>query len=222
VAIDDVALSPDGTRLAMTAQWGCGHGACRYTGIRVANLATDAVTIWSTRTNGAPFNCSWAGDNVVAFEWQPGAVHPAAGYRVLALSSTPADLLTASRPVASPRAESNGYVPGALVTPDGRTVVTSEVVPYKRWFVHGAVARIVELNAHTGRFERTLYRATADGQSDNLDQACNVLSLGPGGRHPLVDCFSKLGALVNGQIVSLPGFPSPSSSGISGQQAIAW
>jgi hypothetical protein len=37
-----------------------------------------------------------------------------------------------------------------------------------------------------------------------------------------VDCFSKLGALVNGQIISLPGFPSPSSSGISGQQAIAW
>jgi hypothetical protein len=37
-----------------------------------------------------------------------------------------------------------------------------------------------------------------------------------------VDCFSKLGALVDGQIVSLPGFPSPSSSGISGQQAIAW
>jgi hypothetical protein len=32
------------------------------------------------------------------------------------------------------------------------------------------------------------------------------LSLGPGGAHPLVDCFGKAGALVNGQIVSLPGF----------------
>jgi hypothetical protein len=222
VAIDDVALSPDGTRLAMTAQWDCGHRACGYTGIRVVNLATDAVTIWSTRTNGAPFNGSWVGDNAVAFEWQPNAAHPAAGYRVLPLSGTPADLLTASRPVASPRTESNDYVPDALVTPDGRTVVTSEVVPYTHWFTHGAVARIVELNARTGHLERTLYRTTADGQSGNLDQACNVLSLGPGGRHPLVDCFSKLGALVNGQIVSLPGFPSASSSGISGQQAIAW
>jgi len=222
VAIDDVALSPDGTRLAMTAQWDCGQGACRHTGIRVVNLATDAVTIWSTRTTGAPFNGSWVGDNAVAFEWQPGAAHPAAGYRVLPLSSTSADLLTASRPVASPRTESNDYVPDALVTPDGRTVVTSEVVPYTHWFTHGAVARIVELNARTGHLERTLYMATAAGQSGSLDQACNVLSLGPGGRHPLVDCFSKLGALVNGQIVSLPGFPSASSSGISGQQAIAW
>ena len=138
VAIDNVALSPDGTRLAMTAQWNCGRHACGYTGIRVVNLATDAVTIWSTRING------------------------------------------------------------------------------------GAVARIVELNARTGHVERTLYRATPDDQSENLDQACNVLSLGPGGRHPLVGCFSKLGALVNGQIVSMPGFSSASSSGISGQQAIAW
>jgi hypothetical protein len=38
------------------------------------------------------------------------------------------------------------------------------------------------------------------------------LSLGPGGAHPLVDCFGKVGALVNGQIVSLPGF--------NGQQVI--
>jgi hypothetical protein len=222
VAIDDIALSPDGTRLAMTAQWNCGKDRCQYSGIRLVNLATRAITIWSTHANGAPFNSSWVGDDAVAFEWQPNAASPAQGYRVLPLSSTPADLLTASRAVASPRAESNGYVPGALVTPDGRTVVTSEVVPYTHWFVHGAVARIVELNAHTGGLERTLYATSAHGQSDSLDQACNVLSLGPGGRHPLVDCFSKLGALINGQIVSLPGFPSPSSSGISGQQAIAW
>jgi hypothetical protein len=222
VAIDDVALSPDGTRLAMTAQWNCGQRACQYSGIRVVNLATDAVTIWSTHVNGAPFNSSWVGDNAVAFEWQPGVAGLAARYRVLPLSGAPADLLTASQPVASPQAEPSGYVPEALVTAHGRTVITSEVVPFTHLFVHGVVARIVELNARTGHLERTLYAASTAGQSDTLDQDCNVLSLGPGGRHPLVDCFSKLGALVNGQIVSLPGFPSPSSSGISGQQAIAW
>jgi hypothetical protein len=223
VAIDDIALSPDGTRLAMTAQWNCGQHACQYAGIRVADLGTGATTIWSTRANGGPVNGSWAGDNAVAFEWQPGAAGLAAGYRVLPLSRTHADLLTASQPIASPRAESNSYVPDALVTPDGRTVVTSQVVPFTHlWFIHGAVARIVELDAHTGHLERTLYTASAAGQSDILDQSCNVLSFGPGGRHPLVDCFSKLGALVDGQIISLPGFPSASSSGISGQQAIAW
>jgi hypothetical protein len=218
VAIDDVALSPDGTRLAMTAQWNCGRSRCQYAGIRLVNLTTGAITIWSTHTNGAPFNSSWAGDNAVTFEWQPGTSGHAARYRVLPVSGTPADLLIASRPIASPSAAPNGYVPDALVTPDGKTVVTSEMVQSS----NGVAARIVELDARTGHLERTLYAASAAGQADTLDQDCNVLSLGPGGRHPLVDCFAKLGAVVNGQIVSLPGFSGPSSSGISGQQAIAW
>lgn len=223
MAIDNVALSPDGTRLAMTAQWDCGQNRCQHAGIRVVNLATGATTTWSTRANGAPFNGSWSDDNAVAFEWQPNAKGNAAGYRVLPISTAPADLLSASQHIASPQAASTGYIPNALVSPDGKTVITSEVVPFTHvFFVHGAVARIVELNARTGHLERTLYTSSADGQSDSLVQSCNVLSLGPGGQHPLVDCFSKLGALVDGQIVSLPGFPRPSSSGISGQQAISW
>ena len=167
MVVDDVALSPDGSRLAMTAQWNCGQNRCQYSGIRVANLATDAITTWSTHTNGAPFNGSWAGNNAVAFEWQPSTGR-GTGYRVLPVSGAPADLLTASQPVASPRAVSTGYVPDALVAPDGKTVITSEVVPYTHLFIHGAVARIVELNARTGHLERTLYIASAHGQSDTL------------------------------------------------------
>jgi hypothetical protein len=223
VAIDDVALSPDGSRLAMTSQWGCAHGGCKYSGIRVVNLASGAITIWSTTASGAPFNGSWVGDDAVAFEWQPNSAGQVARYRVLPLSGKPADLLTASQPVASPAPEPSGYLPAALLSPDGSTVITSQVVPFTHWFiVHGVVARIVELDARTGQLERTLYTASAKGQATTLEQGCNVLSLGPDGSHPLVNCLGKLGALVNGQIVSLPGFPSPSSSGISGQQAIAW
>lgn len=210
VAINDVALSPDGTRLAMTAQWGCGKQTCQHTGIRVVSLATDAATIWSTGAAGAPFNGSWVSDSAVAFEWQAdrGAT-PATGYRVLPLTGAPADLLTSSHPVASPRAESHDYVPGALVTPDGRTVVTSAL--------HGDVASVVELDARTGRLERTLYSAPGASQA-----SCDVLSLGPGGAHPLADCNNAIGAVINGQLVSMPGFPSPSSSGMDGQEAIAW
>ena len=223
MAVDDVALSPDGTRVAMTAQWDCGTKRCQHEGIRVVDLATGAVTVWSTHVNGAPFNGSWDGNRAVAFEWQPAAHGQAAAYRVLRLSgAATADLLLASEPVASPPTEPNAYVPRALVTPDGKTVITSEVVPVTHLLFRGAVARIVELNARTGHLERTLYTVSTQDQSDVLDQECNVLSLGPGGQHPLVNCFSRLGALVDGQIVSLPGFPSPSSSGISGQQAIAW
>ena len=207
----------------MTTQSGCGQQRCQYTGIRVVDLATGAVTVWSTRANGAPFNGSWAGDHAVAFDWQPTTRGQAAAYRVLPLSSsTTADLLLASEPIASPPTEPNSYVPNALVTPDGKTVITSEVVPVTHLLFRGTVARIVALNARTGRLERTLYTVSTQDQSGILDQECNVLSLGPDGQHPLVDCFSRLGALVDGQIVSLPGFPSLSSSGISDQRAIAW
>lgn len=222
LGVDDMTLSPDGTRLAMTAQWGCGQHRCQYAGIRVVDLATGAVTVWSTRSNGGPFNGFWAGARAVSFEWQPSAHGQAAGYRVLPLSSAHADLLRVSQPIPGPPTEPNGYVPRALMTPDGKTVITSEVVPVTHLLYRATVARIVALNARTGHLERTLYTVSTNDQSEILDQQCNVLSLGPGGRHPLVDCFSKLGALVDGQIVSLPGFPSPSTSGISGLQAVAW
>src|SRR6201999_3540532 len=52
MAVNNVALSPDGTRLAMTAQWGFGQDRCQYSGIRVVNAATGATTTWSTHTNG--------------------------------------------------------------------------------------------------------------------------------------------------------------------------
>jgi len=54
-----------------------------------------------------------------------------------------------------------------------------------------------------------------------LDQGCNVLSLGPEVTNPLVECFS-VGVVMPGKLVTLPGFPSAGSSGISGQDAIAW
>jgi hypothetical protein len=83
------------------------------------------------------------------------------------------------------------------------------------------------VSASTGRTLRVLYTTAEDDvprgndNATSLDQECNVLSLGPEVTEPLVDCLS-VGALRHGRLVSLPGFPSPSTSGISGQQAIAW
>ena len=63
--------------------------------------------------------------------------------------------------------------------------------------------------------------AGINGEADSLDREFNVLALGPTVTDPLVECFS-IGVLVHGKLVTLPGFPRPSSSGISGQAAIAW
>jgi hypothetical protein len=226
-----VALSPDGTRLALDVQ-DCNAKTCQYSGIRVVTLATRASITWTTQANGSPFNVSWAGHDRVAFEWQSGARNPAqalrTGYRLLSLTGAGRNLL-AAQAIGSPRPEPTQYMPAALVTPDGSVVVTSTVqnIPdgHGRYTV---VAKIIELSARTGRLLRvlhtaTVYRATpgSSGTVGQLDQNCNVLSLGPTGVHVLVACFA-FGRLDGSRFTPLPGFPSPSSSGISGQTTGAW
>ena len=234
LSVQDVALSPDGTRLALGYQRDCSAriSACRSSGIRVVTMATGTARSWSTRANGAPFGVSWAGNDRLAFQWQyAGRTSPAGqqtGYRLLNLDGAGRDLL-AARPIASPGAEPNYYVPQALVTADGAVVITSTVqnIPdgHGRYTV---VAKVIELSADTGQLLRVLYTVTVrhasgggGGTAGSLDQGCNVLSLSPAGEHVLVACFA-FGRVDGHGFRPLPGFPGPSSSGISGQQAAAW
>ena len=188
--------------------------------IQVLNLTTGAVTgSRSTHSGiGEVDNLSWVNARSLAFEWVPliqrrdriiyrPITRGSRPYRVLPLSAAPAtDLLAASEPVASSDAQRPDFntVPTVLVTPDGQTVVTSRVTLRS----HGHEARAGSWNwmRTPANSERTLYSASATGDASALEAGCDVLSLGPGGAHPLVDCFGKAGALVNGQIVSLPGF----------------
>ena len=233
LSVTDVALSPDARRLAMDVQHcNAKTQSCPYTGVRVITIATGVVSTWTTRANGAPFNVSWAGNERVAFEWQSGVRTPPAGqqsgYRLLSLAGPRRDLL-AARAIGSPSAEPTYYVPTALVTADGSMVITSTVqnIPdgHGRYTV---VGKIVELSASTGRRLRVLHTATVpnatggqSGTAGQLDQGCNVLSLAPRGVHVLVECFG-FGRLDDRRFTPLPGFPSPSSSGIGGQEASAW
>jgi hypothetical protein len=238
LSVSDVALSPDGRRLAMDVQHCTAKTeSCPYTGVRVVTIATGAASMWTTRANGAPFNVSWAGNERVAFEWQSGVRTPPpgqqTGYRLLSLTGPGRNLL-AARAIASPATEPNYYVPAALVTADGSMVITSTVqnIPagHRRDTV---VARVVELSASTGQLLRVLHTATVRdviaglngpvGQptTGQLDEDCNVLSLGPAGVHVLVDCFG-FGRVDDRRFTPLPGFPSPSSSGISPQDTGAW
>jgi hypothetical protein len=230
LSLDGVALSPDGTRLALGVQH-CTTKTCPYTGIRVVTIATGAASTWITRANGAPFNVSWAGNEQVAFEWQSGASNPPAGqqtgYRLLNLAR-PGRNLMASRAIGSPQPEPSQYVPAALVTPDGSLVITStvEIIP-DGLLRDTVVSKIIELSARTGQLVRVLHtlaqRGVSPGSSGSAqaDQDCNVLSLGPAGVHVLVSC-PGLGRVDGHRFTALPGFPSASSSGISGQQAAAW
>jgi hypothetical protein len=234
--IYDTALSPDGTRLAMTTQWSCGKTRCAGAGIRVVDLATGHVRSWTTQANGMPLSVSWAGNDQLAFEWQTSLSNPPAGqhtgYRLIGVHGAGGDLL-AGPAIASPAAFPNYGEPAALVTPDGKDVITSEEQNFRTWTGRvDIVARVIELSARTGRTLRVLYTTTVDhattgvtGDASSLDSECNVIALGPDATRPLVYCFG-FGVLAHGALVTLPGVPSEVTgvpgTGFPSPQSIAW
>jgi hypothetical protein len=114
--------------------------------------------------------------------------------------------------------------------PDGSVVITSTVQnDHQRYGRDTVVGEFVELSVRTGKPLGVLhtaapkYVAPGNNGAGLLDQECNVVSLGSTGVHVLVQCFGLgLGRLDGRRFTPLPGFPSLSSSGISGQDAAAW
>lgn len=211
LAVDSVALSPDGRMLAMD-ELECVTHRCQ-SGIRVVTIKTGEVRTWTTRKTGlppgTPYNLSWAGNTRVVFLWQ------GQGYRLLNVTGPGGNLLAASKRIASPPATRLNGDPMALVTANGRTVITSAVSSGT-----GTVkAGIFELNAATGKLLRVL--RTVTGSASTLDEGCSVVSLAPSGLHLLIAC-PYFGRLDGSKFTRLPGFPSPSRSGISQQWTGAW
>jgi hypothetical protein len=212
-----VALSPDGTRLAI-GEIPCQQGRC-YTGLRLVTLATGAVRTWTMRPASWLSFVSWAGDSTVAFL-------SGRQYRLLNVTGQGGSLL-AARAIASPPSAA-GVLPEALVTANGSTVIGSTVTNIADGNRVTVIARIIEISALTGKLLRVLSTQTVrgatpgmQGSAESLDLGCRVLSLAPGGTNVLASCFN-FGRVSDYGFTPLPGFPSPSTSGISGQDASAW
>jgi hypothetical protein len=232
LAIGYLALSPDGGMLAMVEDGCPDSGGCEYTGIRVVNIATRSEQAWTTRKTGATFNVSWVGNSRVAFLWDgrwcaasTGKCGGLFGYRLLDVTGPGGNLL-ASTPIASPSLEPTDARRTALVAADGRTVFTSTVQHVLgRHGTETVVAKIIELNARTGRLLRVLHTVTyrvppKSGLPPWLEN-CNVLSLGPSGVHLLVACFG-FGRLDGSVFTPLPWFPTSSNDGDIPPATAAW
>jgi hypothetical protein len=215
-----VALSPDGTRLAI-GEVPCQQGRC-YTGLRVVTLATGAARTWTMPAQQGEAwlsFVSWAGDSTVAFL-------RGQQYRLLNVTGQGGSLL-AARTIASPPPPP-GVLLEALVTANGSTVIGSTVTNISDGNRVTVIARIIEISARTGKLLRVLSTETVrgatpgmQGSAEPLDAECRVLSLAPDGTNVLASCFT-FGRVSDYGFTPLPGFPSPSTSGISGQDASAW
>jgi hypothetical protein len=211
---NDVALSPDGARLALALADCNSASHCYFTGIRVITLATGEASDWTTQVAGSPDDLSWAGDDHVAFYWAT-AFATGDSYRLLDVAGTGGSLLAA--PAFA------GQVGGgdALITADSRVVITAVVkdIVQQANGKDTAVSSIVELSASTGRQLQVLYTWTLHGlnrqDASSAAEGCQILSLGPDGVQPLVNC-GTFGRLENGKITPLPASPSPGWSGLVG------
>jgi hypothetical protein len=215
--VDDAALSPDGSQVAIAEQ------SHQYQQVQVRSLATGATRTWRTRAFGAPWNVSWsASGQQVGFFWEAGRRSPPPsqrdGYRLLNVAD-PGDNLLAAGAVVSVTPNPGGDIPAAFVTPDGQGFVTSRTQDVPGSDHHVTVfTKIIELSARTGQVQRVLYAASRSGVPDTYGNAgdawesgCAVLSLDPAGQHPLVRCFLlgrySFGTLASGRLKPLPGTP---------------
>jgi hypothetical protein len=251
LVVDDVALSADGGRLAVAAQSCQGSGRCTFTGIRVISLATGAAADWAAPVPGAAFNLSWAGDGYLAFQWQGRAgqdeerllaVAGGKGGNLLAATQI-APAATEPAPGSTPvpwtgspgRIVQYGYGMPALITEDGKVVVTTAIQEISgRSGRYTLIERIVELSAATGKLLAVLYTTRGHGviAGPGTYPGCSVLSLGPTGVQPLVGCspaggrftfgrFFVLGRVENGKLTALPG-SADATGPVPGQGSVAW
>jgi hypothetical protein len=234
--VTGIALSPDGTLLAVSFEYGVGeqngHPATAEIGaVEVINLVTGAVRTWTAAMQQGhyfePGQPSWAdGNRMIAFTWQRAKsltndAMTMEGVRLLDTEAPGGNLADAR--MIMPKQTVSGTIEGVLITPDGSDVLvaTSHEVPPGggRGTIFVQISEVPTTGRGPIRVLRTeTARATANTQA-TISNSGQVLSLAPGGRYALVQCiqFGWLD-LDLGRFTSLPA----SSPTMPGQIAIIY
>ena len=185
-----VAVSPDGTRLAVAAQTG---GPAR---IVVISLATGAIRTWVAPVRAAQLgSMSWDGSRRLAFLWTAaGGDHP--GLRLLDTASGGSSLMTSSQPLISPAVRFRGFsgLANAPVTAAGLTVLALMPEPLRPPAGPGSRLAVVAFSARTGQPVRVIAQATQSG----MGSYCGVVWADRSGRQLVTSCGNDLGSTRNG------------------------
>ena len=197
---DAIALTPDGTRLAVAIQVAGEHGQ-----IEVITLASGAVRRWTTTRSGIPEDLSWdAAGRRLAFFWAGSGVSTA-GLWLLDTRAPGTGLLSGRRLL--PQAVGPDEVQDALITPDARTIIASVTYNGTTQVSRGTVVGgIVAISAQTGRPLHTLLAERAPYSTDAgwYITSCLLSSIDGTGHHLLVSC-DRFGRLDRGRFTPLPG-----------------
>jgi hypothetical protein len=208
---DAIAVSADGSRLAVSVQFSGGQRGA----VEVVSLATGVVRMWTTGRPGVPGDLSWAdGGRRLGFFWQddsPGSGSPRTSRSGLWLLNTTApgsNLMSGRRML--PALVGSDDVQSAVLTPDGNTVIASVTYDGVYHVSRGTVVGgLVELSARTGRPLRTLLAQRAAYSADPGDPGWYITSPGlvaadATANHLLVS-GDRFGRLDHGRFTALPG-----------------
>jgi hypothetical protein len=209
---NDIAVSPDGSKLAVAVQFSGGQQGA----VEAVSLATGAVHTWTTARTGMPWALSWAdGGRELGFFWDdggPSAGSPqttASGLWVLDATAPGSDLMSGRRII--PEFTGGDDVQSAVLTPDGAAVIASVTYDGTGHVGRGTVVGgIAELSAQTGHPLRTLlaehapYSAAPEGHAGWYIATCTLAAADATGNHLLVNCDS-FGRLDHGRFTALPG-----------------
>jgi hypothetical protein len=197
--VEGIALSPDGTLLAVSSIYSQDRQNGPKGGkVEVINLVTGKVRIWTAATQQGhyynPGPPSWAdGNRMIAFAWErseslTSGMMTMEGVRLLD-TATPGDNLMDSRTIVSPNAVS-GTISSVLITPDGRDVLVATYRNVPSGGNRGAVtAQIAEVPTAGSGPVRVLHTVTTRYPPNTwgyLSEISQVQSLDPTGRYALV------------------------------------
>jgi hypothetical protein len=203
-ASSTIALSPDGTQLAVDLDDCPANGAC-VDGMEIVNVATGTARTWLGSTDGGPLNPFWTDNGkALMFQWTSGGQ---VQYRILSDAARQGNLIAESaRLPYPPRAEANALAPTAVLTPDGSSLLieTESVVPAS----HNSgsiIFRITDVDPRTGRLLRVLrvFKKHYQGNPYLTRVQCNILALAPTGLHVLAVC-PQFGRLDGSTFTPLP------------------
>jgi hypothetical protein len=199
--VNDIAVSPDGTRLALVTQE---HGA-RWT-IEVADLATGTVRTWTSQAASFLSDLTWDNAGRRLSYFNAGTDLRTAGLWRLDTEAPGHALLSGPRLL--PLADGPDTVQEALLTPDGQHIIASVTLNSLSHVTDSTIiGGIVQVDAQTGRPLQNLLaqRATSVGSAGATVTSCQLQSVDPAGDHLLVNCAGHFGRLDHARFTTLTG-----------------
>jgi hypothetical protein len=153
-----LAVSPSGSRLAVSTTVEQGR---RSEQLSVYSMTSGAVKVWRQPSTAPAYTLSWGRGGMLAYNWDDS---PHYGVWLLNTATTGGGLIADSRlAVAVPHGWA--FIWGALMTPDGRTVVAAQMRMSGNLRSHRTNFEFAEFSTATGRQTRALW-PSHDGPGD--------------------------------------------------------